>query len=69
MSTDAPLTDDAADVPYAATASETLVSTVVEYDDESDECTIYPLRADDEERVTTWVSAKRDSYVSLEEMR
>ncbi|MDS0294061.1 DUF7511 domain-containing protein [Halogeometricum luteum] len=68
MSTDAPLTDDA-DAPHAATASETLVSTVVEYDDESDECTIYPLHADDEERVTTWVSAKRESYVSLDEMR
>jgi hypothetical protein len=69
MSTDAPLTDDALDAPHAATAPETLVSTVVEYDDESDECTIHPLHADDEERVTTWVSAKRESYVSLAEMR
>ncbi|MDS0299857.1 hypothetical protein NDI76_14000 [Halogeometricum sp. S1BR25-6] len=68
MSTDATLTDNA-DAPHVATASETLVSTVVEYDDESDECTIYPLHADDEERVTTWVSAKRESYVSLAEMR
>ena len=69
MSADAPLTDDAVDVPSAEPAAETLVSTVVEYDDEADECTIYPLAADEEERMTTWISAKQESYVSLQEMR
>lgn len=44
-------------------------ATVVSYDDEPDECTIYPTDATEEELVTTWISAKSGSYVSLEDMR
>lgn len=44
-------------------------ATVVSYDDEPDECTIYPANATDEEVVTTWISAKSGSYVSLADMR
>jgi hypothetical protein len=42
---------------------------VVAYDDEPDECTIFPADADDDELVTTWISAKEGAYVSLEAMR
>ncbi|SFR51033.1 DUF7511 domain-containing protein [Halogeometricum limi] len=69
MSADAPLTQDGVDAPFAELATEALVAAVVEYDDEPDECTIYPLHADEEERLTTWVSAKSDTYVDLEAMR
>ncbi|MFC6824079.1 DUF7511 domain-containing protein [Halopelagius fulvigenes] len=44
-------------------------ATVVSYDDEPDECTIYPADADDDELVTTWISAKSGSFVSLADMR
>lgn len=44
-------------------------ATVVSYDDEPDECTIYPADATDEELVTTWISAKSGSYVSLADAR
>jgi hypothetical protein len=69
MSVDVPLTGDADEAPLPELPTETLVGTVVEYDDAPDECTVYPLHADDEERLTTWISAKEDSFVGLDEMR
>ncbi|QIB75853.1 hypothetical protein GL213_02850 [Halogeometricum borinquense] len=69
MSADCPLTSNAGTAPFADPPAEALVATVVEYDDEPDECTIYPLHADEDERVTAWISAKRDSYVQLDKMR
>ncbi|SFG59584.1 hypothetical protein SAMN04488063_2530 [Halopelagius inordinatus] len=44
-------------------------ATVVSYDDEPDECTIYPADATEDELVTTWISAKSGSYVSLADAR
>ncbi|MUV58260.1 hypothetical protein SAMN04487947_2936 [Halogeometricum rufum] len=69
MSVDVPLTGDADDAPLSELPTETLVGTVVEYDDAPDECTVYPLHADEDERLTTWISAKDDSFVELDEMR
>jgi hypothetical protein len=45
-----------------------VIAVVEEYDDEPDECTIYP---DGENRrlLTEWVSAKEGAFVSLDEMR
>lgn len=43
-----------------------LRSTVVEYEDAPDECTIFPRGLSGVERMTTWISAKEGSYVDLE---
>jgi hypothetical protein len=42
---------------------------VEEYDDASDECTIYPMDASLDERVTLWISAQRPGFVDLEDVR
>lgn len=42
-----------------------LRATIVEYDDAPDECTIYPRGVSGMERMTTWISAKEESYVDL----
>jgi hypothetical protein len=51
----------AADGPY-------LVAELVLSRDRPAECTLYPLAADDFERMTVWMSAEEGSFVSLEEM-
>ncbi|GGL48826.1 DUF7511 domain-containing protein [Halocalculus aciditolerans] len=38
------------------------------YDDE-ELCTIHPADADDDTLVTTWLSARDDAFVDLDEMR
>lgn len=38
------------------------------YDDE-DLCTIHPQDADEETLVTTWISARGDAFVDLDDMR
>lgn len=38
---------------------------VERYRDEPNQCTIFPKEMDQEERVTTWISAKEPSYVDL----
>lgn len=43
-----------------------LRTTVVEYEDSPDECTIYPLETSEMELMTTWISAKEESYVDLD---
>jgi hypothetical protein len=60
-----PPTDDEppADLPGALTAA------VVEYDDEPDECTLYPTEASEKALVTEWITAEEGSYVDLDEMR
>jgi hypothetical protein len=55
--------------PRLAASTPRYDAAVVAYDDEPDECTIYPTDASDDELVTTWISAKEGSYVSLEEAR
>lgn len=49
--------------------SDELTATVVEYDSQPDECTIYPKGASDEALMTEWITAEQGSYVALEEMR
>jgi hypothetical protein len=46
-----------------------LAAILVPYDDDPDELTIFPINAEDDDLLTTWVSAYEGSYVSLEEMR
>jgi hypothetical protein len=46
-----------------------LHSVVVEYDGSPDRCTIYPRRSRCRDRVTTWLSADREAFVGLEEVR
>lgn len=44
------------------------VAIVAPYDDAPDECTIFPAGLSEEELLTTWISAKEGSFVSLDEM-
>ena len=67
-----PLRLDADDLPAALdddAARDVYAAVVVSSDDGPDECTIFPLVATEAERVTTWVSAEADSFVSLAAMR
>lgn len=41
----------------------------VESSDGRVECTLYPLNADADELVTTWMTAANDSFVDLENWR
>lgn len=38
---------------------------VVSYDDEPDECTIYPEDVSDEQRTTAWITARGDAFCSV----
>ena len=40
-----------------------LWAVVERYRDEPDQCTIFPADANDEERLTTWITAKSPYYV------
>ncbi len=44
-------------------------STVVEYDDAPNECTIFLSGVSRTERMTTWITAKEGSYVDLQSAR
>jgi hypothetical protein len=39
------------------------------YDDEPDQCTIFPREIADLDRMTTWITAREDSFTALERMR
>lgn len=43
-----------------------LRSTVVEYEDAPDECTIFPGNVAGCERTTTWITAEEGAFVELE---
>lgn len=45
-----------------------LACRVEEYDD-GDQCTVYPADADDDELVTTWLTATGDAFVNVEDVR
>lgn len=45
---------------------EGLEARVVEYPDGPDRCTIYPRGLSEADRVTTWLSADRAAFVSLD---
>lgn len=42
---------------------------IEEYDDERDECTVFPDDLDGGKNTTVWISAKSGSFVSLAERR
>jgi hypothetical protein len=46
-----------------------LAAVLVPYEDDLDELTIFPIDAEDDDLLTTWISAYEGSFVSLEEMR
>lgn len=46
-----------------------LRATVVEYQDDPDECTIYPQDVSHWDRMTTWITAEEGSFVKLETQR
>jgi len=45
------------------------VAHVEPYDDAPDECTIYPVGVDDDELVTSWVTAEEGAFVAAASMR
>lgn len=44
-------------------------ATIVEYDDKVDECTLHPVDPEDDKRITEWITARRESYLSLDACR
>ncbi|MFW5903369.1 MAG: DUF7511 domain-containing protein [Halolamina sp.] len=46
-----------------------VVATVETHDDGPDECTLFPCDADGVDLMTTWMTAREDSFVDLESMR
>jgi len=46
-----------------------LTATVVEYENEPNECTIHPIDPPTEDRTTAWISAREGSYVELQRCR
>jgi len=40
---------------------------IEEYDNEADECTIFPSDVPDDRETTTWISAKAESFVALDD--
>ncbi|WP_123533284.1 DUF7511 domain-containing protein [Halosimplex salinum] len=46
-----------------------LRAVVERYDDEPDQCTIYPAGVDDHTRMATWISATEPSFVELGAVR
>ena len=64
--------DDAPVVPDADAAdhdADYLHSVVVTYDGSADRQTLYPADASDIERLTHWLSADADAFVTVDEMR
>lgn len=48
------------------TTGTSLQATVVEYENAPDECTLFPRDVSGMDRMTTWITAKEDSFVDLE---
>jgi len=46
-----------------------VVATVERSDDGPDECTLFPCNVDGLDLMTTWMTAREDSFVDLESMR
>jgi hypothetical protein len=55
--------------PVAVGPDPDVDAAIVERDDGLDELTISPADVEGFERMTTWITAREGSYVSLEEMR
>jgi len=54
---------------HGAEAAPDCEAIVVERDDAPDELTVFPTDADESELVTTWMTARKPSFVALGEMR
>lgn len=52
-----------------APAFESFAAKVVSYDDDPDQCTIFPTDVSEDQRTTTWISAEEGSYCSLHSCR
>ena len=46
-----------------------LKATVVEYENEPNECTLHPIDPPTEDRTTAWITARGGSYVDLDRCR
>lgn len=65
-------TVDATQDRRATTATDPAVDlhvTVVQYSCRPDRCTVYPPDVERHERLSTWLSADRDAFVSLVDAR
>ncbi|WP_458187654.1 DUF7511 domain-containing protein [Haladaptatus sp. NG-WS-4] len=52
-----------------STTKQELTGTLVRYEDQPDEYTIYPRGVDGDLLMTRWITAREGSYVGLESMR
>jgi hypothetical protein len=67
---DHPISDDSdATSRNGPDVDQQLTAAVTAHAHEPDECTIFPLDADEETITTTWISARGDAFVPLAEMR
>jgi len=66
-------TDDEDDqLPIKATPEDSipmLAAEIIVSQNNPAECTVFPPDATDFERLTTWITAKEGSFISLEDMR
>jgi hypothetical protein len=64
------VTDDEAErLPTPDDSTPALAAEVVVSQDRPAECTLFPPEADDFERMTTWITAREGSFVSLDDVR
>ena len=47
----------------------TLDHTIEAVDSDGERCTIYPSTIDEEDRLTTWITASDDAFVAIDEIR
>lgn len=68
MSSDRTLPKDplSTDFPYGIPG---YMSILEEYDDQPDQCTIFPTDRSDVDRTTTWITAEEGSYVAIRDSR
>ncbi|MDJ1433151.1 hypothetical protein [Halostagnicola sp. A-GB9-2] len=52
-----------------STKSIDLDAIVVRYENQPDRCTVTPRECSESERLTTWLTADRQAFVALENMR
>lgn len=64
--------DDDDQLPIRATPEDLtrmLAAEIIVSQNSPAECTVFPPDATDFERLTTWITAKEGSFISLEDMR
>jgi hypothetical protein len=56
-------------ITYTWTLTGELRATIVEYENQPDECTLHPVVPSDDTKTTAWITAESGSYVGLDACR